>query len=404
MAFTERTIQALKPQLRPYVVTETGVSADRRGLQIRVFPSGQKTWLFRYRFANCSSYLNIGSHPATSIADAHRLQGEARKWLSQGYDPKGRVGAARDDVFTVRQLAEEWRDRYLKRERKTWAETWRILEKDMLPALGSRPADSITARDVVNVTDSIIDRGAPIAANKAHEAIKQMFRFAVSRGALTASPCVAVSKPTREEATRTRILTDNEIRTFWRNLDRARMLPYTRTLLRLLLVTGQRPGEHALAEWSEFDLAAQIWHMPANHTKNGKPHDVPLSALALELLAQLDEQTGGQDFLFPSPRGRQPMRRHAISRAIRNNEALIRLAHFTPHDLRRTVRSGLARLGVNPVVAKKVINHTLDGMDAIYDRHDYAREKRAALERWADHLQAVIAGTRPKVVPLREHA
>jgi integrase len=324
------------------------------------------------------------------------------------------------EQFTVRQMAEEFRDRHLKPNVRTWAETWRIIEKDVLPEWGDRDANSIAPREVVTLLDGILDRGAQRMANKVRSILFQMFKFGVGRGMVDGSPVVLVSRPSTVTTTRDRILTDDEIKAFWNKIEEADMLPRLRHALRLLLITGQRRGEVALATWDEFDLDAKVWRIPGERTKSGKrarspkAHEVPLSQLAIDTLATIKAEQAtlragegySGPFLFPSPHWdtEAAIDPHALTRAVSRNRKLWGIPSFTVHDLRRTVRSNLAALGVDPVVARKVVNHSLAGMDAVYDRYDYGPEKRQALDLWAERLGAIVAGKKPKIVPLRATA
>jgi integrase len=198
-------------------------------------------------------------------------------------------------------------------------------------------------------------------------------------------------------------LTDEETRKVWRRLDTAKMLPRIRMVYRLILVTGQRPGEVGRASWSEFDLDQALWTIPAERSKNGKEHEVPLAIYALDLLAELRNLHDNERWLFPSHhKGKdQPLDARAAAHAIRYNREHFGIPRWTPHDLRRTVRTNLSALGVDHIVAKKVVNHSLHGMDQVYDRHNYLLEKRSALDTWAGRLQEIIEGRAPKVVSIK---
>lgn len=423
---TPKTLQNLKPRLEKQEdgklkpVRYEVKDANRTGLSVRVGTNGTRTFIYRYQVDGERRKMTLGQfgiEPTKTLADAYAAHNAAWTLVRKGIDPqrdKEAVAAeAEESGYTIRKVAEEFRDRHLKPNVKTWAETWRIIEKDIIPEWGDREAGTITPREVVLLLDGVLDRGAERMANKVRSILFQMFRFAVGRGMTESSPVVLVARPSVASGTRERILTDDELRTFWSKLDTAEMLPRLRHGLRLLLVTGQRRSEVALATWDEFDEAAKTWAIPAERTKNGKPHDVPLTPLALRSLADLRVDLAasrkGEDggytgpYLFPSPHWETdaPIDPKALTRAISRNRAHWGIAPFTVHDLRRTVRSNLAALGVDPVVARKVLNHSLAGMDRVYDRHSYADEKRQALTLWANHLAAVIKGKRAKVRPIR---
>lgn len=402
---------------------------DYPGLRLRVSKDGtRKALVYVFREGKKKiTRLTLGDWPVLSIAEAVKMYGNMQAMVKKGEDPRQALPALRPvsrrtDRFTVQELAEEFKARRLigpdpeQPLVKTWPETWRILERDVLPEFGHREAAAISPRDVVLLLDAIVDRGAMRIANRVRSILVQMFKFGVSRGLVDASPAVAVEPPARSTS-RERILTDAEIKAVWEKIDSAKMLPRMRPALRLLLATGQRRSEVALAEWREFNLEAKTWTIPAERAKNGKAHMVPLSPLALQILAELREELDAaarvaevdQDgryagpWLFPSPHWTtgEPIDPKAVTRSVSNNREHFGVEPFTVHDFRRTVRSNLSALGVDRIVAKKVLNHTLDGMDAVYDRHGYEDEKRAALDLWAARLAAIIAGKKPKVAPLR---
>jgi len=147
-----------------------------------------------------------------------------------------------------------------------------------------------------------------------------------------------------------------------------------------------------LAEWSEIDLENALWTIPGPRTKTFKDHVVPLSDLAVEILEEQLQLTGGRRWVFASPNKdfTAPMLASAVSQAVNDNYVKLKIPKFVPHDLRRTLRSRLSALGVDHIVCRKVLNHSLEGMDAIYDRHDYVEEKRDALQRWADALRRIL--------------
>jgi integrase len=175
--------------------------------------------------------------------------------------------------------------------------------------------------------------------------------------------------------------------------------------MKLILATAQRPGEVAGAARSEFDLANRTWTIPAERSKNGQPHTVPLSPLALTLLAHVRRLTGDTEFIIPTRLWRQkgpaPITVRALSQAIRDNADHFGIPHFTPHDLRRTAASLMTAAGVPRLHVEKVLNHTIDDVAEIYDRHDYAAEKRTALETCGRALAHILRRRTAKVVALR---
>jgi integrase len=210
--------------------------------------------------------------------------------------------------------------------------------------------------------------------------------------------CCLVTRPRKDrsgtEKSRNRKLDDREVRVFWKKLTSSRLSAELRIALKLILVTAQRPGEVALAAREEFDLERRIWTIPKERSKNGQPHEVPLSDLALTLLRHLRRRFGETQYLIPSrcwrARHGAPITVRALPQGIRDHEEHFGLRHFTPHDLRRTAASLMTAAGVPRLHVEKVLNHTIDDVAEIYDRYDYAEEKRAALKRLDDRLRQII--------------
>ena len=301
MRFTERSIKALRPRERRYEAFEDG----RKGLGIRVSPSGSKSWVFVYRRNGRLSRITLGQYPDTSLAEAHDEHAERRKLLRKGTDPASVARIQRTLPYrtpTVRQLVELYVERYAKAKKRSWREDERILCKDVLPRWGPLKAKDVTRGDVISLLDDIMDRGSPISANRTLAVVRKMFNYAIERSAVEANPCSIITAPAAERR-RDRVLDEDETRAFWSGLDASQVsLPF-RLALKLMLVTAQRRAEVVLAEKSEFDLDTGWWTIPAERSKNSLSHRVPLSSLATELLSELMKLAGDSPFLFPSPKG-----------------------------------------------------------------------------------------------------
>jgi len=276
--------------------------------------------------------------------------------------------------------------------------------------LGAIKARDITKRDLVGFLDGIVARGALVTANRVHALLVQMFKWAVAKDLVAApGPMVEIERPGGIENPRDRMLTAAEVRTFWAKLDTADMADPTKLALKLLLVTAQRRGEITFAEWSHFDFDNKLWTIPAellknSHVKRKKPeaHKVPLSPLALEILGNLKALSGDSKYVLPGAGTRKgdSYSKWVLSRAVYANAKHFGVARFTPHDLRRTAASFMTMLKVPRLHVEKVLNHSTGDIAEVYDRHDYLPEKRAALERWGEHLTEVIEGRERTVIPL----
>lgn len=401
MRFTEKGVKALRAKAERYEVFED----NSQGFGVRVTPHGTKTWISRYRDPRSGKLVKVTIATCTdkTLADARIEHGEIRKLLRKGKDPRQlrrEAKQAEQTAGTVGELAKEYLDRYAKKHKKSWKEDERILNKDILPEWRDRKAKDITRRDIIRLLDGIMDRGAPVSANNALARISRLFWFAVDRGILEASPCVGIRAP-GPKGTRDRVLSEDEVRTFWHVLSRTEdtqdapapnMTTPLRLALKLQLVTAQRRGEIAIAERTEFDLECGWWTIPAEHAKNGNTHRVPLTETAVALVNELFELGGDSVYLLPTPKRKedQPITPRALSRAIRNNRALFPGAPFGPHDLRRTAATFMAAAGVPRLVVGKVLNHTEQDITAVYDRHAYEKEKREALDAWETKLLGIL--------------
>ena len=230
----------------------------------------------------------------------------------------------------------------------------------------------------------------------------QLFKWAAARGDVDVDPMYGVPRPTKREQPRNRVLTAQEIKQFWDALPSTDMAELTRLALKFLLITGQRRGEITQAKWSHFDVLNKQWTIPvellktSHHSRKADPdpHVVPLSPLALEILGQLKSLTGEGAYVLPARADAKKDHSYSdrvLSRAVRENEDDFGIEHFTPHDLRRTAASFMTKIGVPQLHVEKVLNHSTGDIAEAYERHDYLPEKRAALEKWGEHLTALLA-------------
>ncbi len=333
-----------------------------------------------------------------SLAEAHRRYDAAREDVQEGRDPvhvKQALRVAESAAVTVAKIVEEWQTLYAQRHRKRPAEAIALLTKNLTPKFLAMKAKDVTKRDVVDVLDPILVRNAPAVATDVGSLLKQIFAFAVDRDRITASPLVTLKKHGGKEKKRKRWLTDEEIATVWHKLDQCAMQQFMRVALRLTLVTAQRRIEIATMRWAHIDFVNNVWSMPDAIAKNGEFHMVPLSPLALRLLAQLKVFAKDSEFVLPSyhrkTKSFRPLTERALTRAIAENEPVFGIPHFRPHDFRRTARTNMGRMKVPLEVAELVLNHKKPGVVEVYDQWEYLEEKRDALSKWGAHVEKVTA-------------
>jgi len=396
---TVRSVETAKPK----TIRQEIPDAHMPGLYLIVQPSGAKGWAVRYRHQGITRKHTLGGYPALGLQDARQLGAKALRTVAEGRDPgREKIAARAAKADSVERVVEEFLERHVRRSNRprTVQGTERLLRQHVLPRWRGRMLHEITRRDVLDMLDRVVDGGAPIAANRVHSAVRKFFNWAVARDILAASPCAGVKPPTPERA-RDRMLSDDELRLVWTATDR--LGGTFGPLVKLLALTGQRRDEVARMRWDELDLDARLWTLPAQRTKNNKPHEVPLSNAALAVLQNVS-RIAGSPFVLTTNGGASPV--SGYSEGKRRLDALLpAVPAWRLHDLRRTCASGLARLGINLPVIEKVLNHSsgsFAGIVGVYQKHSFADEKRQALEAWGSFVTALVEGKpASKVVRLR---
>jgi integrase len=389
-------VESLKARDHRYEVNDPSCA----GLQLRVADTGVKSWHWRFYWHGKRARLVLGVWPKTGLADAHEKAEAARGLLRRGIDPRragitlaSRVKPDRPTAegppgHSVEHLAREFMLRHVQRQRRRPEYVQRILNAEVLPRWGSRDGRTIKPREVIELLDEIADR-APVMANRVAGILSQMFRFGIHRSIVESTPVQLLYRPGGKERPRARVLSEEELKAFLQNLDDACRFQRLPHVLRVLLLTLQRRSELALAEWREFDFKAKKWTIPDVHAKTGKGHVLPLSDWAVQELQKLKVMADGSRYVLPNAAGAAPIDPKYITRSVARCLKRFKrhgVTAFTAHDLRRSGRTGLARLGVKVDIAERVLNHARDRMEATYDVHDYVEEKREALEKWANYL------------------
>ena len=359
------------------------------GFGVKVTPKGRKVFVVLYRTGGAGSKLRkytIGPYGRVTL---HQARVAAQKVFAaklEGRDPAGEKRETKRRIVAdrVEDLLEAFIAHRLSQNRSA-AEISRLLRREMGKPWAGRSIHEIGKRDVVEIISAIEQRRAPAAANKTLKSIKTFLRWCVGRAILDQSPAEGVPLPAREVA-RDRVLTDQEL---------AQVILAAREIggsyggiVELLALTGQRREEAARLELEELDLTQRVWTIPKSRTKNSKAHVVHLSERSMALLRRLDWR--GR-FVF-SPLGTKPFQN--FSKAKRLLDQLSGVTNWRLHDLRRTCVSGMARLGIAPHVADKILNHqsgTISGVAAVYQRHEFLTERREALEWWGAHVAAIVA-------------
>jgi integrase len=358
------------------------------GFGVKVTPKGRKVFIVLYRTAGAGSKLRkytIGPYGRVTLHQARVAAQRVFAAKLDGRDPAAEKREAKRRVVADRvdDLLEMFISQRLSQNR-SGGEISRLLRREVGRPWASRSIHEISKRDVVEVVTAIEQRGAPVAANKTLKSIKTFLRWCVGRAVLDQSPAEGVPLPAKEVA-RDRVLDDEEL---VRVILAARQIggPYG-GIVEFLALTGQRREEVARLQREELDLARRIWTIPKSRTKNAKTHVVHLSEQALAAVKRADQRGP----LVFSLLGTKPFQE--FSRAKRVLDQLSGVTGWRVHDLRRTCVSGMARLGVAPHVADKILNHqtgTISGVAAVYQRHEFLAERRAALDLWGAHVSQLL--------------
>jgi integrase len=423
---TAKTVENIRPGATRREVPD----GEIRGMYLVVQPSGAKSYVLRYRHAGKPRKLTIG--PAEmGLGEARKLAASARVAIATGKDPAGEKTSGKAAVKeaahearrakrnAVEAAVAEFVDKHVRRNNKpsTAKEYERLLEKEIVaPWRGRRLAD-ISRRDVNMLLDDIVDRGAPIGANRILAILRKFCRWAVAREIIEHSPCEGVMMRSAESP-RDRVLDDHELRLVWQAAGTLSW-PFE-PVVKLLVLTGARRGEVAGMAWAEVDLERKLWSLPAQRVKNKRPHALPLSSPAVDILSALPRIENRGGFVFPAGFTRQatqgpvpvsgfsaPKRR--LDRAIAKlaeAEGLPPIAQFGFHDLRRSSASGMAKLGVDLHVIERCLNHasgTFGGFVGVYQKHKFEDAMRRAMDAWGAHVERLAIGaTAGNVVELAQ--
>jgi integrase len=383
------------------------------GLALRISPGGRKAWslIFTSPIDGKRARATLGNYPALSLAAARARAIEARGHLAEGNDPRGAMVRHGVAEITVAELVSRYVADPDKARLSSIREIKRRLDRNALPIIGGIRLAQLTRRDVRDVTDAIMKRGARTQAWHVHKDLYAVLRWAVRNEYLPNNPMEGMARPggfTPGERT----LADEEIRILWTGLPKALAKSVAcQRIVKLCLITGQRLGEVSGMARGEIDLQRKLWSLSGARTKNGHPHHVPLSDAAIAIVREAMAETGGE-FLFPAEDDgslSSPVVTRAIGRAHETSkerpDGRFGIAPWSAHDLRRTCLNGLAKLGVSPITIAHVANHrsiTKSGVTfAHYVTHSYETEKRAALDLWAERLAAIVSAGAAVTLPLR---
>lgn len=393
LMLTARFVESVKPTPGKRVEY---FDEDVTGLALRVTDRGAKSWTVLYRHRGHLRRLTLGNTSVLTLAKARDLARDHLYAAGKGADPAAEKQLGRK-AETISDLAELYIEKWAKPRKRSWKADDNLLRRKILPKWRYRAIVDIRRRDVRAMVDYVADSGAPVVANRVAALLSKMFNFALDCDLVESSPAVRIPRPAVEQA-RDRVLTEDELRILWKEFEAldATMAAF----YQLRLVTAQRGGEVATMRWVDLDLKRGWWTIPSTSSKNKLAHRVPLNASALEILKALRadadrrleaREDAGQRaeepvFVLEGARGK---RQQAVA------ASKFTVTNFKGHDLRRTAASYMASGGISRLTIGKVLNHVERGVTAVYDRHSYDPEKRAALIWWDAELRRIVQNRRP---------
>ncbi|GAB1369678.1 site-specific integrase [Azonexus hydrophilus] len=402
-------------QLRNWIKAGKPVAvADGDGLTFTLSAKGTAAWTLRYRTTGKRKELTLGRYPDISLTKAREIAAAKRVEVQQGIDPaaeKRKAEHAAANAWTFRKLAEDYFEKVADRlAENTIYGRKQQLRDYVYHKIGGIPAADVSPAEIVAIVEAASVKSLHVA-RLVLIAIKEVFAHGIARHVVEQDPCAHIKAKAIIGGTKTQrervMLTDSEIGELLKalpNLSRPNAL-----MVRILLATGARIGELAQAEWKNVNFEAAEWTIPPEHSKNKKAFVVPLPALVVGWFAELQAMAFGSRYVLPIRCRKNGNEADTPMEPVTLNAALNGLAttlgdkcrRFTPHDLRSTCRSHLGMLGVDVLIAERCLNHSLGGLVAVYDKHDYLTERRQALELWAAKLATIEAGAAFNVVPLK---
>jgi len=400
---------------------------------VEVMPGGAKVWRLRYRLAGKQEKVTLGDYPTYSLGEARTWRDNCKALAGRGLSPMAlkRGDPVPDDTApAVKEMAQafvrNWCMKAVERAKVKEAEAkaadtveafalrWyaeiaepanssprnikRILDKDVIPALGAKQIADVTVTDILAITDKIKNRGADQMALQTRNVLKRLFAYAIAREKTAFNPAAAIeAKFIAQAKSRDVALTPEEVGRLLRAIYQSSMKRAHKLALHLLILCMVRKSELIEAKWEEIDLDRAEWSIPGERMKKDKPHLVPLSRQAVAMFEELKGLASGSDWVFPS-RGdlKQPIAKSTLNVAVRALEIEVR--DFVIHDFRRTASTHLHEAGFNSDWIEKALAHETKGIRGVYNRAQYADQRREMLQWWADFVDSQIQDGRGKVI------
>lgn len=392
MPLTDLELRRSKPKDKPYTLN------DGNGLSVLVEPNGSKGWRFRYRFDGKPKMISFGTYPTISLNDARQRRDEAKKLVASGINPsdaRKQEKRARQEIAgnTFEGIAREWYEKRFDRWSASYAEEMiKTFEKDVFPYIGHRPITDIKPMELMAILSRLDERGATEKLRKVRQRCGEVWKYAIVTGRAEYNPAPDLASaflPHKKE--HYAFLSVAELPEFFRTFNTYTGSMIVKLAMRLLIITGVRPGELRQAEWKEFDLEKQLWEIPPERMKKRRPHCVPLSAQAINILEQLKPLTGHYAYVFP---GRiqhiKPMSEMAMNVLVRR---IGYAGRVTGHGFRHTMSTILYEQGYNTAWIETQLAHVdKNSIRGTYNHAQYLDGRREMLQWYADYMEALENG------------
>ncbi|MDN0120011.1 tyrosine-type recombinase/integrase [Yersinia frederiksenii] len=386
MPLTDLEIRRSKPKEKPYTLN------DGNGLSMLIEPNSAKGWRFRYRFGGKPKMLSLGTYPSVSLTDARQKRDEAKKQVAAGINPsevRKQEKQSRQDTAgnTFEGIAREWYEKRFDRWSASYAEEMiKTFEKDVFPFIGHHPITNIKPMDLMAVLSKLNERGATEKMRKVRQRCGEVWRYAIVTGRAEYNPApdlASAFSPHQKE--HYAFLNSSELPEFFRVLNTYSGSIVVKLAMRLLILTGLRPGELRQGKWTEIDFDKRLWEIPAERMKKRRPHCVPLPEQAINILEQLKPITGHYQFVFPGRiKHSKPMSEMAMNVLIRR---IGYAGRVTGHGFRHTMSTILHEQGYNTSWIETQLAHVdKNSIRGTYNHAQYLDGRREMLQWYANKL------------------
>lgn len=386
MQLTDMSIKARKPrEIRYYV-------SDGRGLYLEIFPTGRRAWRYRYRLNGKAEKVAIGKYPDLTLKAARQKRDELAAMVANGQSPASKKQVAKVEVAsatTMRKFGERYYSEVVLPNVKDPKNVRRWLDKEIYPVLGDESLRDITSADVQAIVFRKRDNGSPASAGAIRNLLKRIFDYAIVCNVSLTNPTLATPMRFITKARpRTRALAPDEIKAYLQTLYRSNIRRQFKLALHIILLTLVRKSELLFAKWKDVDFATGEWQIPQENVKIGPPHIVYMSRQVAAMFHELKALAGGSEWVLPSRSSlARPFAKNALNQALEGVNFPI--DPFTIHDLRRTGSTRLHEQGYPSDVVEKALNHTIGGVRGVYNRAQYAEQRKQMLQFWADYIETL---------------